>query len=277
MVEPMQLENTFAPVPVAERPSPELFQKRYFAPQTPVVIHGAIDSWPARHWTHETFRVRFGHVPVRIEVWDSDEATRDARDQAEKLTYQHATMAEYIDLIERHGESKRYYLAQFPIFDAIPELRRDVRPLGYYIEALRRLYTPELLWLGPAGTVTPVHFDRSQNFLVQLYGRKRVTLFAPAHTERLYAGDGVRNFSPVDVEAPDLARYPRFAQARGLQALLGPGDVLFIPRGWWHHVRSLDPAISLNLWWLSVPEAMRTLPTVLARRLIRPLFPRPAA
>ena len=53
----------------------------------------------------------------------------------------------------------------------------------------------------------------------------------------------------VRIEAPDLARHPRFARARCTEAVLGPGEMLFIPAGTWHYVRSLTPSLSVNFWF----------------------------
>lgn len=59
-----------------------------------------------------------------------------------------------------------------------------------------------------------------------------------------------RNISAVDVEAPDLARFPLFAHAQGAaQVLLAPGEMLFLPAGHFHHVRALTPSVSVNFWF----------------------------
>ena len=58
-----------------------------------------------------------------------------------------------------------------------------------------------------------------------------------------------RNFSPVNVEAPDLARFPRFAQAQYTEAILGPGDAMYIPARCWHHVRSITTSASLSFFF----------------------------
>lgn len=58
--------------------------------------------------------------------------------------------------------------------------------------------------------------------------------------------------SRVDFDSPDLKRFPRFAelQKQGLETILGPGDVLHIPPGWWHHVEMLgDEVVSFNFWY----------------------------
>jgi hypothetical protein len=67
-----------------------------------------------------------------------------------------------------------------------------------------------------------------------------------------YAGvDGNQyNTSAVDVENPDYVKYPDFKLAPvPFECTLGPGDALFIPKKWWHHVRSLDWSVSANIWW----------------------------
>ncbi len=62
-----------------------------------------------------------------------------------------------------------------------------------------------------------------------------------------------KNISAVNVEHPDLKKHPSFAEAKQLECILGPGDMLFIPAKFWHYVRSLSPAISVNFWyWLDI-------------------------
>jgi ribosomal protein L16 Arg81 hydroxylase len=57
--------------------------------------------------------------------------------------------------------------------------------------------------------------------------------------------------SPVDAEDADLRRFPRYAKAQPIEFVIEPGEILFIPAGWWHHVRALDPSISMNFFWLA--------------------------
>lgn len=111
------------------------------------------------------------------------------------------------------------------------------------------------VWLGNA-TQVATHFDLSDNFAAVVAGRRRFTLFPPEATKDLYVGPlnvtlAGQPVSMVDPLAPDLERFPRFprAQELALQAELGPGDVIYIPTLWWHHVRSLDPiGVLVNYW-----------------------------
>jgi oxalate decarboxylase/phosphoglucose isomerase-like protein (cupin superfamily) len=112
------------------------------------------------------------------------------------------------------------------------------------------------IWIGNA-IVTPAHFDESHNVACVVAGTRRFTLFAPEQVGNLYIGplDYAPTPTPismVDFSAPDLERYPRFAEAldAALVAELAPGDAIYIPPLWWHHVQSTGPlSILVNYWW----------------------------
>jgi hypothetical protein len=113
------------------------------------------------------------------------------------------------------------------------------------------------IWIGNRVTV-PAHFDESENLACVVAGRRRFTLFPPEQVANLYVGP--LDFAPTGaamsvapLEAPDLARFPRLkdALAAAWVAELEPGDAIFIPTLWWHHVQSLDPKLNVlvNYWW----------------------------
>jgi len=112
------------------------------------------------------------------------------------------------------------------------------------------------IWMGNAIT-TPAHIDESNNIACVVAGRRRFTLFPPAQVANLYLGpvDYTPTGSPismVDFSAPDFERFPRFreALASAQAAELEPGDAIFIPTLWWHHVASLtDFNVLVNYWW----------------------------
>jgi hypothetical protein len=116
------------------------------------------------------------------------------------------------------------------------------------------------LWLG--GPVrTQIHNDRDHNLAVVIAGRRRFLLFPPDQAGNLYIGppDNPPPLSLVDPEAPDLARFPRFATALAAArvAHLEPGDAIVMPRYWWHHVTSLAPYNAMvNYWWGTQPEGL---------------------
>ena len=112
------------------------------------------------------------------------------------------------------------------------------------------------MWLGNRATVAP-HYDIHDNLACVVAGRRQFTLFPPGQINNLYPGPmmttpGGVPVSMVDVNNPDLDRYPRYAEAAkwGQQAILEPGDGIYIPALWWHGVESLEAFnILINYWW----------------------------
>ena len=121
------------------------------------------------------------------------------------------------------------------------------------------------IWIGNR-TVVATHYDLPDNLAVVAVGERRFTLFPPDQLHNLYVGP--LDFNPagqaislVDVRNPDLARYPRYADAlaHAQVAELGPGDALFIPSMWWHHVEALSAFnVLVNYWWRQSPDYMDT-------------------
>lgn len=118
------------------------------------------------------------------------------------------------------------------------------------------------LWIGNAAKVA-THNDSIDNVAVVAAGRRRFTIFPPSAESNLYMGPhdptpaGAR-ISMVHVTAPDLDRYPRFALAlkSAQEAELSPGDAIFIPRDWYHHVEALERFnVLVNYWWDSEKSA----------------------
>jgi hypothetical protein len=121
------------------------------------------------------------------------------------------------------------------------------------------------IWIGNR-TRIPAHYDLPDNLAVVAAGHRRFTLFPPEQLANLYIGPidftpAGQAISMVDLAAPDLERFPRFAEAlRHAQvAELGPGDAIFIPAMWWHNVEALDDFnVLVNYWWRQSPGWMDT-------------------
>ncbi len=136
--------------------------------------------------------------------------------------------------------------------EPIPEL------LPGFVEANPLPLLPDVvprIWLGNRIRVAP-HYDLMENVAVCLAGRRRFTVFPPEQLANLYAGPfeltpAGTPVSMVDPLAPDLERFPLYAEAweRALQAELEPGDALYLPYAWWHGVEALEPvSILVNYW-----------------------------
>jgi len=150
-----------------------------------------------------------------------------------------------------------YYVASLLIERALPGFAQanDAGLAGQGIDASASI------WIGNRVTAS-CHYDTPDNLACCAVGRRRFTLFPPEQIDNLYPGPleptpGGQVVSVVEFDRPDFDRHPRFrdALASAQTAELEPGDAIFIPSMWWHHVRSLEPFnVLVNYWWRSVPS-----------------------
>lgn len=279
----------------------------------PLVIRGAMEHWPAmgeQPWRSQRYLMRctFGGrrlVPVEVGRSYTDEGW------GQRILTFGVFMSEYLMRKEHeyggHEGGKEEaqgtegtkigYLAQHDLFAQIPSLRNDIcipdycyttpPPLPTLLHSQKR-QTPQLsepllnAWLGPAGTISPLHTDPYHNILCQVVGRKYVRLYSPDQTEKLYPRGmeqggvvDMSNTSQVnDVEVEDFKEvnakvveaqekgnearlggnnedknFPLFRTASYQETILNEGECLYIPAGWWHYVRSLTVSFSVSFWW----------------------------
>ncbi len=150
-----------------------------------------------------------------------------------------------------------YYVASLLIERSLPGFAQanDAGLAGQGIDASASI------WIGNRVTAS-CHYDTPDNLACCAVGRRRFTLFPPEQIDNLYPGPleptpGGQVVSVVDFDRPEFDRHPRFrdALASAQTAELEPGDAIFIPSMWWHHVRSLEPFnVLVNYWWRSVPS-----------------------
>ncbi|MFO0629459.1 MAG: cupin-like domain-containing protein [Polyangiales bacterium] len=222
------------------------FRRRCAAADRPARLVGAIEAWPARRWSDDAIAARLGDRAVSPVVL---RAGRFEVDLDEGVRVQPMRLPEYLAHLAAPG-APPYYL-RLPLDGDLRALAAEAPLTSYCAGAVAKRVS---LWVGAAGTASDVHFDMTHNLVAQLVGRRRVTLFAPDEAPRLYPHP-VRSLnwhhSRVRLDAPDLARFPRFRDARRVTVALEPGMVLFIPRGWWHHFESLETSVAVNCFWVT--------------------------
>ena len=214
-------------VPRLPWPGVEAFMEQHWAPGVPAIFTDIVTTWPAMEgWTLERLERRFGDAEVGVTTGRVGYG-RDYDLDADKL----ATRMPLRDYIARIRNVK----------GALAPVLEDVRmPDGLFRDDLSDGCA---FWLGPAGTITPLHHDTSNILFCQVVGRKRYRMIAPMEIAVL---DGARSmYAAIDPDAPDLARFPWWPQVIVRDFVVGPGDALFIPVGWWHHVLALDVSVSL--------------------------------
>ncbi|CAK7227954.1 hypothetical protein SCUCBS95973_006719 [Sporothrix curviconia] len=257
----------------------------------PLVLSGMLDLWPARQktarpWSSPAYlrwRTLRGRRLVPVEVGRSY-----VDDGWTQSIVPFATVLEELESASEDPTRKKktgpMYLAQHALFTQMPMLQQDISiPDACYTTTTMdsdsddddNVIDGHVLtnaWLGPPGTITPLHTDPHHNLLAQVVGRKYVRLYAPEQTEALRprgreaGGVDMGNTSTVDVgvmegwdkaeggegdegEGVGSAEAAAFRAVPYVDCILEPGDTLYIPQGWWHYVRGLSVSFSVSFWW----------------------------
>ena len=221
------------------------FLKEHISANRPLLLRQMMKDWRAtKDWNFEFFRDLQSRAPVHLEQGNVMQG---------HTGFRKANFADFIEQLISEPEqidgqrvADKPYLSVFKIFDEFPQLSKDV---DFTLLNQFKLKHSTVGWLGPAGTVTGYHIDWGDNILAQVQGRKCIHLVSPEESDKMYVSkkfDQGTAISEVDLENYDEDRFPRFAQAVHRRVILHPGEMLFIPRGWWHHVRSLDKSISVS-------------------------------
>jgi hypothetical protein len=237
------------PVPEAPSPAkltPERFETEVVRRGQPIVLRGLSAAWPARNWDFPRIAGHFPDRPLRangVAPWDGLEVRtwRVSIEQIERrLQGQDALAGEA-------GAARPDWL--FDLLGELPELVAELPPPNVH-----RGRIEYRLFMG-CDTYTPGHHHSYQHALISLvFGKKRVILYPPSDSRRLYpypvtAETPHYQSSRVDFGAPDLQKFPKMAGARPLEANLEPGDGLFIPVHWWHAVYGTGAVLSTSVFW----------------------------
>jgi lysine-specific demethylase 8 len=218
--------------------------KKYIYSHAPVQVHGLIDHWPALQWTFAALSEQLGSrvVKVLLDLPKYGGVLKGGQEAYEKVM----SFKEFVGKINQNGEAP-CYLGYSRATDFLQEKTNsyDFSPLTTPTKEA----TDTRLWIGSAGTCSGLHTDLKDNIFAQIVGRKKVFLVPKNQTHLSYPFiDNLVN-SQVDPENYDPTKFPKFMKADVYSTTVGPGDVLFIPRGWWHYLRSEDPSISINHWF----------------------------
>jgi len=234
--------------------TPASFLADHYAANLPVVLDSELTDWPALdRWRPDYLKRVVGTATVEVQSGRARDPDYE-RNMAAHRTAMPFNL--FIDRITRRDAANDLYLTAYNSAANAAALAPLHGDLGFLDKLLDPAGgTPRgMLWIGPAGTFTPLHHDLTNNLLLQIIGRKRVLLVAPADTPRLYNDHHV--YSRVrDLSEPHIVR--RFPALDGVQVhevILEPGDSLFLPLGWWHQVTALDFSVSIthtNFRWLN--------------------------
>lgn len=222
---------------------PREFFEEFYARNRPLVLTRAIEPWRALSvWSLDYLEAAVGPAIVELQ------AGRNADHHYEQNSAKYKRKVPWQSFLAALRDGKRsndFYLTAnngAANREMLAPLWGDFGP----IDGILSGHSQEqgFLWLGPSGTITPWHHDLTNNLLVQIMGRKRLTLASPAQTPLMR--NHCHCYSDFGQDAACLTA-DGGARPHLLHCDLAPGEIIFLPIGWWHHVEALDVSASLTL------------------------------
>ena len=240
----------------------------------PKVLKGLVSEWaltraglrsPAdamaylrSFYNGKTLSASFGSAEIGGRLFYNEEFTQL------NFSAERAQLGDVLDRIGAHLEDPRpptIYVGSTLVDSYFPGFRKE-NDIGF---AAHGVDPPPSIWIGNR-TIASCHFDAPNNIACCVVGRRRFTLFPPEQIFNLYPGPleptpGGQAVSLVDFDNPDFDKYPRFRQAltAAQVAEVEPGDAVFVPSMWWHHVQGLSAFNALvNYWWTTTPKFIPT-------------------
>ncbi|VDK52694.1 unnamed protein product [Cylicostephanus goldi] len=259
------------PIPVLDELSKWDFFDQYFPRQEPVIVKGLNRHWPAvKNWSFNHLHKILCHRVLPVEQGSKYTDSNWAQMLMTGSQF-FTTCTLPVDEV-RHTLFFCSHFIPFPHLERSPVSRSTsfvpsstCTSRGHFSSTFDEV--DKNCWIGPGGTVSPLHTDPRENIFSQwplklwltwlttsplnIVGRKFFRLVSPAESDKVYAfKDGLlTNTSQVDVLNPDLEKYPEFAKAKCWDGVVEGGDVLYIPKGWWHLVVSLTNSIAFAFWF----------------------------
>ena len=215
------------------------FKRKYANPAIPVIITDFAKDWEAAtKWNLDFFKNEYGHLKVPIYSSNYSKPGKGYM-SSDKEMY----LKDFISEIQKGPTDLRMFL--YNIFLHAPALCKDFKKSDLMDNFLDKF---PMTFFGGKGAVTRLHYDidMSNLFLTQFEGRKRVVLFSPEQTKYMYKQPFTVK-SLIDVNHPDYERFPALKHVVGYDLTLQPGETLFMPSGYWHHIEYTDSGFSMTL------------------------------
>ncbi|GLQ22061.1 cupin-like domain-containing protein [Algimonas porphyrae] len=257
--------ETIADYNVTDR---EAFRAQIMASGRPAILRDVAKDWTAVAKSDDiqtlACYLKSGSGPTAVNVVQGRPGTNGRYFYDETLTgfnfdRGRVPLDRLIDVLTDPGDDIDAYMGSTPLAEALPG------HMGDFSMPLVPNGVAGRIWIGGASRIS-THYDQSHNIACVVSGKRTFTLYAPDQTKNLYPGPiehtiAGPQMSMVDLGDPDPERFPRFADAQkaALTATLSPGDGLYIPPLWWHHVRAEGTLnVLVNYWWNDHPELSRS-------------------
>lgn len=232
-------------IPRVVNPSSAVFNRYFVDLGAPVIIVGS-EIFRSGPTTFDDLVAGAGDMEVVVR--GGDYSTHSGREQ------RRIRLVEYLDsyirgsVAEGAGASGKR-LPPYAAHNHLSKKRMDSLGLVYPLGCNPRTTNRPNMWLGPANSLTPLHYDSNDNLICQYVGRKQLTLYPPSQIKWLYTYGYGPSWSRVDNPLTvDLNTYPRFANAQHVDVMLAPGEILYLPARWSHFVVNPEASLMVNFW-----------------------------
>ncbi len=247
-------------IPRVKSISKDDFLRDYFIPQRPVVFEELTADWPTTHkWDLDYFKEKAGEIEVPLYDGKPAKGRQKSHGPAKRVKF-----GDYIDILKAGPTDLRMFF--FNLLQNCPELLNDIRYPEIGVKFFKKL---PVLFVGGEGGKVVMHYDMdlANNFHFNFVGQKKVILYSPEQTKFLYKVPySIVSMEIIDMDNPDLVKYPALARAKGHEVILKHGEGLFIPSKWWHFIKYETPCLSLTL--RSLPRSPKKIIEVLNNLLI---------
>jgi len=229
------------PIQKVKKIDSESFKNNHMKPRLPVIMEDFIDpESPAfKKWNYEYFKeIARDH---KVNIYGSE---LESLDKVASSPIGQTTFAEYLDLISTTPTEHRLFL--FNLLTIRPELKDDLQ-YNDVTDGKILKWLP-FMFFGGEGSITRNHIDidMSHVFITQFHGIKRIWLFPWEQSDLMYKLP--YNFHSLpNIKDPNYREYPALLYLNGYEAVLGPGETLYIPSGWWHYIQYETEGYSVSV------------------------------
>ncbi len=228
-------------IPRVKTITKEDFIKNYFKPQKPVVIEQLNADWPAfTKWNLHYMKEVAGDKIVPL--YDDRPVHHD---DGFNEPHTKMKMSDYIDLLEK--EPTKYRIFLWNILKEVPELQKDYTYPDLGLKLMKGL---PMLFFGGKDSHTFMHYDIDLGNIFHFHfeGKKECILFSQSETKYLYkVPHSLITHESIDFSDPDYETWPALKKANGYRTHLEHGEVLYMPEGYWHHMKYHTPGFSMSL------------------------------
>ena len=227
--------------------SVEEFKRTYLKHGVPVVIEGGGKEWNCvKNWNPQFIADKYGDDKVSL-IDASPDDYNNISYQSEETTLRDVILTMDDRPIKKYSRFNR-------ILHDHPELKKDF-DMKWLLSMRNTISSGQTfqVFIGGKGTKTHIHCAAEHNLFTQVYGQKHWIIYPPEFDCVLEPSVTRTPYfhTAFDPDKPDYEKFPAMKYMDRYECLLEPGDILFLPPSYWHHVKNLSGSIGVAFRWFS--------------------------